>query len=263
VNTSISDRADRDTVGAAWEKLLKGKGYSPAGNARFLRRFRASPYVRSITRYAKLRKGSLILEPGCGSGKFSLALASLGHQVVTLDYVIDVLRGLQTMGQSLLGQWPGQISGYCQGSLASLPFSDSTFDLVMNEGVVEHWLDERERICVLHEMTRVSKPEGVVAVLVPNGVHPLARRWESEMHSSAPPMTSYSASRLGEELQHVGLQDVHTDGIYPWRSWMRLSPWRRFYIVGALLDHLVPLPKNTREKWGINLIGLGTKASGA
>ena len=265
MSKSSSDGADKTEVpvGSAWERLLAGRGYPPAGNAHFLKRFRASPYIQLIVRYAGLRQESLILEPGCGSGKFSLALASFGHQVMAFDYVADVLRGVRITEQRLAGQWPGRLSGYCQGTLESLPFPDGTFDLVVNEGVVEHWLDERARAHVLHEMIRVTKPKGAVAVLVPNGAHPLVQRWQSQLHQSAPPMTYYSANRLGEELQQAGLQDIYTDGIYPWRSWTRLSPWPRLYVVSVLFDHLVPLPRNTRKKWAINLIGLGTKPGGA
>jgi len=260
---SASDRSDQVAVGHAWEEALKGKGYPLPVDARFLRRFRTSPYIRLITRYARLCEHSRILEPGCGSGKFSLALGSLGHRPVALDYVADVLRGLRVAEKELSARrWPGQLSGYCQGDLENLPFADSTFDLVMNEGVVEHWLDEEKRLQVLREMVRVAKPGGTVAVLVPNGVHPLICRWQSRLHHSAPPMTLYSANRLGGELQRAGLGQIYTDGIYPWRSWMRLAPWHRLYMAGALLDHIVPLPRDVRQRWGINLISLGKKPEG-
>jgi len=112
----------RDAVGAAWAKHLRGEGYGPAGDVRFLARFRASPYIQLILRYAALTPNSLILEPGCGSGEFSLALASLGHRVVVLDYVAEVLHEACALEQRLMGKWSGQLRGYCQGSLEQLPF---------------------------------------------------------------------------------------------------------------------------------------------
>jgi len=251
----------RDAVGAAWEKRLHGVGYGSAGDARFLARFRASPYVQTILRYAQLPPGSLILEPGCGSGKFSLALASLGNRVIVLDYVVEVLHGVRATEQLLAGQWPGQLRGYCQGSLEQLPFPDKSFDLVLNEGVVEHWLDDEERLAVLREMVRVTRPGGVVAVLVPNGSHPLTRTWDKKLRScdSAPPMVYYSAKRLERELAQAGLHEILTNGIYPWRSWVRTSPWNRLYLLGAVLDRLLPMPQALRTMWGINLISIGRK----
>jgi len=246
-----------DRVGARWAQVLQGKGYVQVSDERFLRRFRDSPYITTVLRYAHLQPGSLILEPGCGSGKFSLALASLGHRVIALDYVFDVLRGVQAT-QERLGV---QLIGLCQGSLEHLPFPDDTFGLVINEGVVEHWLDDRERLMVLQEMVRVTRPNGVVAVIVPNGVHPLIHIWESRLtgFSEAPPMTYYSAERLEAELVEAGLEDVYIDGIYPWRSLTRIAPWNRLYLLSAILDHWAPLPRSLRKKLAINLVGLGLK----
>lgn len=185
--------------------------------------------------------------------------------MIALDYVAAVLRGVRATEQRLAVHWPGQLLGYCQGSLERLPFPDNTFDLVVNEGVVEHWLDKTARVAVIAEMVRVTRPGGTVAVLVPNGVHPLLRVWERRLEGfrKSPPMTYYSAERLGLELTQAGLCDVYTDGIYPWRSWVRVSPWDRLYGVGAALDRWVPLPKYLREKWAINLLAIGKKGEPA
>ncbi len=251
----------QDVVGSAWETSLKGKGYGWAGDVRFLRRFRASPYIQLILNYASLPQNGLILEAGCGSGKFSLAFASVGHRVVALDFVAEVLKGVRAAEQALAGKWPGQLWGYCQGSLQSLPYADSVFDLVVNEGVIEHWLEETARLEVIAEMIRVTRPSGVVAIIVPNGTHPLIRFWEERLvgFRTAPPMTHYSAKQLEAELSRSGLQEVYTDGIYPWRSWFRVPPWDRLYLVGAALDRLIPLPRVLREQWAINLLGIGRK----
>lgn len=214
-----------------------------------------------ILRYEKLPAGSRVLEAGCGSGKFSLALAALGHKVVALDYVPEVLRGVRTAGRQLEGRWPGQIRSYCRGSVERLPFDCNAFDLVLNEGVIEHWLDDATRLAVLREMVRVARPGECVAIFVPNGRHPLIRLWETRLEAfrSAPPMTHYDATRLKKDLTAAGLQKVYTDGIYPWRSWMRLPPWDRLYLLGAALDRWAILPHSWRERWAINLVGMGRK----
>lgn len=249
------------SVGRKWQRILEGKRYAPAGDTGFLKRFRGSPYIRIVLRYAQLKPESSILEPGCGSGKFSLVLASLGHHVIALDYVSDILRTVRETERGLGQDWPWRLRGYCNGDLENLPLSDDSFDLVINEGVVEHWLNDAQRMNVLREMVRVTRPLGVVAVIVPNGAHPLVHRWESCASGclQAPPMTPYSAGRLEKELIQAGLQDVYVEGIYAWRSWVRLPPWDRLYPGAALLDHLIPLPRALNEKWAINVIGLGRK----
>jgi len=250
-----------DAVGRAWQSSLGAAGsYPGAVDTSFLQRFRASPYIQKALRYAKLPPGSLILEPGCGSGKFSLTLASIGHHVIALDYVAGVLSAIRRTDERLTPP-AGELSGVCHGSLERLPFSEGTFDLVMNEGVIEHWLDDAERASVLREMARVARPAGVVAVIVPNGSHPLILAWEKRMPAfrDAPPMTHYSAASLKRELVQVGLREVAVDGIYPWRAWVRLPPWDRFYLLAAALDRWMPAPRRLRQRWGVNLIGLGRK----
>lgn len=251
----------QDVIGEAWENRLRGKGYSKAGDIRFLTRFRKSPYIQKILSYAHHPSNSLILEPGCGSGKFSLAMASLGYQVVVLDYVNDVLLGVRETEEELRGKWPGKIKGYCLGSLEKLPFAKNKFNCVLNEGVLEHWLDDEERISVLMEMARITMVGGIVGVIVPNGVHPLIDVWETQLQGfiSTPPMTHYSAEKLGHELAQAGLKEIYTDGIYPWRSWFRLPPWNRLYLAGAALDRWFPLSKTTRQRWAINLVAIGRK----
>ena len=251
----------RDAVGLAWEHRLQGEGYPAAGDRRFLARFTASPYIQILLRYARPAGGSLILEPGCGSGKFSLALAGQGHQVVTLDYVGEVLQGVKRTEATLAGKWPAKLHGYCQGSLEQLPFADDTFDLVVNEGVVEHWLVDEARLAIIREMVRVARPRGTVAILVPNGMHPVMPTWEARLPAfrMAPPMTCYSGKKLEQELRQAGLHNVVADGIYPWRSWLRLRPWRWLYPIGAALDRCLPLPQALRQRWAINLVGMGRK----
>lgn len=249
------------SVGTQWEQVMAGRDYAPAYNAGFLKRFRRSPYIAIALRYARLPPASRVLEPGCGSGKFGLAFASLGNHVVILDYLAHILRKVRDTERGLGDVLPRQLQGYCQGDLESLPFPSDGFDLVINEGVVEHWLDDELRVRVLREMVRVTRPNGVVAVIVPNGAHPHARRWVSSADGcgKAPPMVFYSTARLAQDLEQAGLREVCVDGIYAWRSWVRLHPWNRLYKVAAILDHLVPLPKPVRESWAINVIGLGRK----
>ncbi len=249
--------SDQDAIGQAWADSLAGRAYGPVEDAAFLGRFARSPYISRILDYPFAVGGALVLEPGCGSGKFGLALAGLGARVVVLDFVPEVLADVRASARRLAAG----LAGYTLGSLERLPFPDGCFDLVLNEGVVEHWLDDAARLAVLQEMARVVRPGGVMAVLVPNGVHPLIRKWEEQLDGFvlAPPMTHYSGARLGQELARAGLEDVRVDGIYPWRSWVRLGAWQRLYPLAALLDRLPILPRSLRIRWAINLIAIGRK----
>jgi len=135
------------------------------------------------------------------------------------------------------------------------------FDLVMNEGVVEHWLDHTARRHVLREMARVAKPGGAVAIIIPNGRHPLATYWIAHHPGfiSAPPMVRYDPNLVRADLTAIGLRDVCVDGIYAWRTLDQWPNHRALQILGGALQRLVPLPRAVRLRWGIHLIGMGRK----
>ena len=76
---------------------------------------------------------------------------------------------------------------------------------------------------------------------------------------SAPPMTLYNTNKLRKELEIAGLKDIETDGVGAWHS---ISQWSRFKflsLIGSGLNRFVPLPKAVKEKFGVNIAGMGKK----
>jgi SAM-dependent methyltransferase len=248
-------------VGEAWagRYAADSHAYRLAGGAPFLRRFGRSPFVRLPAGYARLAPGSRVLEAGCGSGKFSLCFAMLGCEVTALDYSAAALANLSEARRRLepaLGRLRLRL---VQGDLERLGLAAGRFDLVINEGVVEHWLEGAERQRVLGAMARAARRGGVVAVIVPNGRHPFMDRWLQHHPGllSAPPMVRYGPALLAEDLSSAGLADLRVDGIYAWRTleWWPAGPARR--LLGGALQRVCPLPRPLRLRWGIHLIGLG------
>jgi len=254
------------SIGQAWERHFRsGEGhlYNFSEGLSFLRKFLRAPFIQLPLQYAKLRRGSQVLEAGCGSGKFSFAFALLGHKVIALDFSTAILRNVEA-AKTALEQDTGPLDVITlQGDLENLDLPDNQFDLVMNEGVIEHWLDTTARRHVLRTMVRVTRPGGTVAVIVPNGNHPYINRWIKGHPAfvAAPPMVKYTPALLATDLAAVGLRAVHLDGIYAWRTlgeWPHAHTLLRF--LGSALDHAVPLPHRARLTWGLHLIGLGRKA---
>ncbi len=254
-----------DNIGQAWVDSFRDHNtiYRFTAGLPYLRRFLRGPFMQLPLRYAALRPGSRVLEAGCGSGKFSFCFALLGHQVTALDFSADILSNVRAAKADLeKAGGPLHLTTY-QGDLEQLDLPDEHFDLVINEGVVEHWLDQTARRRVLAGMVRVTKPGGVVAVIIPNGSHPFIDTWVRQHPAfvSAPPMVNYTPPLLTADLSSVGLTQLEVDGIYAWRT---LSEWPRtqlpYRLAGSALDHLIPLPRAVRRRWGLHLIGLGRKA---
>lgn len=253
------------TVGAEFEKRFRQCPDAYAAeqvDLSFLLRFRRSPWIRLILRYAQIQGGERVLEAGCGSGKFSVALASYGCRVIALDFSRRMTMNARRLKETAEAIFGPLSENFVQGDLNCLPFDDGSFELTLNEGVVEHWLKEEERLAVIAEMVRVTKPGGSVAIFVPNGCHPLHHWWEWSGYpgyQESPPMTLYSAAKLRREMEQAGCYEVETDGIGAWAS---LYQWPNSALLRypfGFANRYLPLPKALRERLGAHLLAIGRK----
>lgn len=87
-------------------------------------------------------KGS-ILEVGCGSGTLSRNI-NKENFYVGLDYALNALKRAKKTSRNLV-----------LGDIKALPFKDKTFDIVYNQGVMEHFSEDEWKE-ILKEFKRVS-----------------------------------------------------------------------------------------------------------
>lgn len=117
--------------------------------------------AKIITSYINKIGSLLVLDAGCGTGRGSVELAKSGAKVVCLDIVPEAVEVSQVVYRNAYLS----NSFFVVGNINKLPFKDSTFDLTYGGGVIEHFEDTNK---VLKEYIRVAKPNGYVAVSVPN-----------------------------------------------------------------------------------------------
>jgi ubiquinone/menaquinone biosynthesis C-methylase UbiE len=98
--------------------------------------------------------GMLVLDAGCGCGRFSGVAESWGAQMVGVD--------LSPAGLDAAMQNAPE-AGLVQASLLDLPFKDGTFDLAFSVGVLHHTPDPRAAFL---EVARTVKVHGELAVWV-------------------------------------------------------------------------------------------------
>lgn len=101
-----------------------------------------------------------LLDLGCGSGWSSYLLAKKGYMVVGADLNPNSFEA--PIHPNLTLQ---------EGNALSIPFADHSFDIVTSHQIIEHTPNPRN---VLKEMMRVLKPGGIVVVVAPNLLSPLA-----------------------------------------------------------------------------------------
>ena len=258
------EKADSLSVAEQWRKTLEAQtaSYDVSALGRDVRQVISeelrSYYLRKVLEYAQLGEGALILEPGCGSGRRSVSLGTLGHQVVLFDYTPQILHNARQLARNAKVTW----SAFVWGNLEYLPFDNNTFDLVFNEGVVEHWLDAGRRAHVFREMVRVTKPGGTVSIVVPNGSHLLHSWWQRLGYDAeGVPMFNFGPDELAQHLRRSGLRDIEVGGSEQ-RPWSMINHWPRnivFRLIAAAAHRLLPVPARLNAKLNVNLLGLGRK----
>jgi len=101
--------------------------------------------------------GKIVLDAGCGSGKFSVVLARFGAEKV-ID--IDIgKRGLEFARKQAAKVPCGKNIDFRYGSSFDIPFDDGSLDVVWSNGVIHHTLGYEK--CV-EEFFRVLKPGGTL-----------------------------------------------------------------------------------------------------
>ena len=93
----------------------------------------------------KESKGGPILEAGCGSGSILNHIRKKGAFCVGCDFSLDAL---------LIAKQKNLLVAKCD--IHNLPFEDSSFEIVFNQGVMEHF-EEKEFISILKEFKRISE----------------------------------------------------------------------------------------------------------
>ena len=127
----------------------------------------------AITRYVMPEATLMVLDLGCGTGRFSAAIADwFDTEVVGIEPSAEMLRAART------SQPPGV--AYAQGRAEELPLADQSCDWAWLSTVVHHFDDLRR---VAGELRRVLRPGG--AVLIRSG-SPEERTSSTSTTSRAP-----------------------------------------------------------------------------
>jgi len=128
----------------------------------------ANIFTKKIMSICNIKKGK-ILEPGCGSGSISLQLAKHDNVVTLFDLSPNALGKAMSSFEKNSFEYQFVI-----GDLFRLPFKDNQYDLVFNQGVMEHFkLAGSNPGTGVQEMYRVLNKGATLIILVPAYFSPL------------------------------------------------------------------------------------------
>ncbi len=128
--------------------------------------------LKSFVESLNCPSGSLILDAGCGSGNWSVALARLGYRV----YGFDISSQMVAEAQIVLGEAglsPEQVN-VSLGDTEDIKFPNGTFDAIICFNVLDFVPQPGK---ALQEFWRVLKPGGRLILLSLGGYSPVKRQW--------------------------------------------------------------------------------------
>lgn len=110
-------------------------------------------------------KGKLVLDAGCGTGRFSEVVMKYGGHVVGVDMSCSVEEAVENV--------PG--AEVLQADIMNLPFRKESFDIVFSLGVIHHTYNTSK---AFGELAKLVKPGGKLSVWVYSD-----EGWKTRIHN--------------------------------------------------------------------------------
>ena len=122
------------------------------------------------TKWGNNLKGEIMLEAGCGAGRFTEQAVKTGALVISFDYSYSVEANYENNGgnENLL---------ILQADIYSMPFENNFFDKVLCIGVLQHTPDVNKSFI---ELTKVVKKGGSLVVDIYRKYEKFYKTWNSK-----------------------------------------------------------------------------------
>jgi SAM-dependent methyltransferase len=113
------------------------------------------------------KKGEVVIDVGCGVGTFTYRAALKGAKAIGVDYSLQSLRIAKSLSEKRLrnNAW----IGFVVADATSLPFKDSSADVIVSADFIEH-IDDSQKERFLDESVRLLRRDGRMVVFTPNKI---------------------------------------------------------------------------------------------
>lgn len=167
-------------------------------------------------------RGKLVLDVGCGMGRFSDVASRWGATVVGIDLTSAVDAAYANIGTR-------DNVHLAQANVFDLPFRDETFDLIFSIGVLHHTPNTR---AAFDQLPRLLKPGGKIAVWVYTSTMGSWSRTSDRYRR----VTTRLPKRLLYAMCHIAI---------PWYHLTRLPR------VGPVFGRILPIRNHPDPEWRV------------
>jgi ubiquinone/menaquinone biosynthesis C-methylase UbiE len=150
-----------------------------------------------VVRALDLRPGSAVLDAGCGTGHFGIALAQRGCIVDGIDLSPEMI------GRARINSDRAGVNiSFSVGDLVPLEAPDRAYDAIVARMVLQF---SPHLSAALDELERVLAPDGRLWVAVPGALSPIYRHsWKRFLASETEPLNYVTPWELNRILQEKG-----------------------------------------------------------
>lgn len=97
-----------------------------------------------------------ILDIGAGTGRYSVALAELGHKLTAVELVNKNVSQIKLKNKSIIAK---------QGNALNLKFKDESFDVALLFGPTYHLFSHEDKLKAIMEAKRVLRKDGILFIM--------------------------------------------------------------------------------------------------
>ena len=119
---------------------------------------RYKPWPETVEYVESLPERSRVLDIGCGNGRNMILPRRLGHEVVGIDFSMNLLKIAQ---EKLEMRELDEETHLLGGDAAIMPLKDDTFDSALYIATLHHIPSEEDRLNSLKDLKRCLKPGGM------------------------------------------------------------------------------------------------------
>jgi len=151
------------------------------------------------------RGKGMLLDVGCGRGRYIMPLSKAGYTYVGLDISFGMLKIAKDSADPPRAR-------LVQGSAELLPFKDESFDSVVCVDTLHHLIDRNAFEKTIRELARVAiKSDGQITIEIKNKVNVIY--WLLSKCNPAPVAETVPLSDLILFLKTLGFNRVKTKGV--------------------------------------------------